>query len=180
MTAVCNRIEEALKVVLCVILTAMTITVVWQVLSRFLAQISTAYNLPLLIQPARWTEELASFQLLWLAMLGAAYAYRNNEHLGFDYLYGKMSDAGKHRVDLVANIIVAIFAVVVLAYGGARLAWLTYELHQVTSALQWPRWAVYSVIPLTGLLITIFAIEGIVAWRRPEKQPGISGEEAAP
>jgi len=159
--AINDRLEFALKWVLVVLLTAMTLTVTWQVLSRLLAKLSVNYGLPLLIEPSRWTEEMASFQLGWLALLGAAYALRKHEHLGFDYIYLKMSEGAQRRVEIFVRVMVILFSVVVLVYGGMRLVLMTIQLHQTTAGLQWPMAVIYSVIPLSGVLMALFAVEGV-------------------
>jgi len=156
-----ERLEYALKLVLCVLLSVMTITVVWQVLSRLLARVSVTYGLPLLIEPSRWTEELASFQLGWLALLGAAYALRKHEHLGFDFIYLKMSLPAQRRIELLVRALVILFSLVVLVYGGTRLVMMTIKLHQTTAGLQWPMAVIYAVIPISGLFMTSFAFEGV-------------------
>ena len=155
------RLEYALRLVLVVLLTAMTLTVVWQVLSRLLAKATVSYGLPLLIEPSRWTEEMASFQLGWLALLGAAYALRKHEHLGFDYIYLKMSGGARRRTELLVRVLVVLFALVVLVYGGMRLVFMTIQLRQTTAGLQWPMAVIYTVIPLSGLLMSLFAVEGV-------------------
>ncbi len=157
----CEWLEFCLKIILCMLLSFMTITVVWQVLSRLLARFSVAYGLALLIEPSRWTEELASFQLGWLALLGAAYALRKHEHLGFDYIYLKLPLKTQRRMELAVRFLVIFFSLVVLVYGGTRLVIMTIQLHQTTAGLQWPMAVIYSVIPISGLLMTIFALEGV-------------------
>jgi TRAP-type C4-dicarboxylate transport system permease small subunit len=157
---VCDGLESALRVVLCVLVTVMTVTVVWQVASRLLARVSVAYGLPLLIEPSRWTEELASFQLGWLALLGAAYALRKHEHLGFDFLYLKMRPAAQKWTERLVRGLVIAFSLVVLVYGGMRLVLMTSQLHQTTAGLQWPMAVIYGVIPVTGLLMAVFALDG--------------------
>ena len=40
--------------------------------------------------PSTWTDELATFMLVWVVMLGGACAFGGNEHLGLDYFVDKM------------------------------------------------------------------------------------------
>ena len=173
-----NQLEYALRLVLVVLLSAMTVTVVWQVLSRLLAKVSVSYGLPLLIEPSRWTEEMASFQLGWLALLGAAYALRKHEHLGFDYVYLKMSAGTQRRMELLVRALVVLFALAVLVYGGTRLVLMTIQLHQTTAGLQWPMAVIYSVIPVSGLLMALFALEGVFQPGESQLEEG-KVEEAA-
>ena len=176
--AINDRLEYALRVALVVLLTAMTLTVVWQVLSRLLAKFSVSYGFQLLIEPSRWTEEMASFQLGWLALLGAAYALRKHEHLGFDFFYLKMSPATQRRAEILVRVMVILFSLVVLVYGGMRLVLMTIQLRQTTAGLQWPMSVIYSVIPLSGLLMSLFAVEGVFKPGESQLEEG-QVEEAA-
>lgn len=158
---ICRMLETALKYLLCVLFASLIATVLWQVLSRLLSKISVAYNLPQFIQPSKWTEELATFQLAWLALLGAAYAMRTYAHLGFESIEQGMSPQMRKVTDYTARASVILFSMVVMFYGGLKLMLLTLELNQITPALQIPMAWVYAVIPLSGLLMAFFALEGV-------------------
>ena len=173
-----RQLEHALRTVLVVLLAAMTLTVVWQVLSRLLARAAVTYGFPLPIEPSRWTEEMASFQLGWLALLGAAYALRKHEHLGFDFIYLKMSPAGQRRTELFVRGLVILFSLLVFVYGGSRLVLMTFQLKQTTAGLQWPMAVIYAVIPVSGLLMAFFAVEGVFAPGESQLEEG-QVEEAA-
>src|SRR5690606_25339657 len=87
---------------LVVVFFVMTLSVVWQVKSRYLFNIS-----------ASWTEELARFCLMWLAMLGAAYITGKKEHIEIDILSGKLSLKNKRRLDYFIEVLIILFAVMV-------------------------------------------------------------------
>lgn len=162
MKAFCDRLEAGVRHLLVVVVAVMVLTVVWQVLSRLLARLAVTFELPLLIEPSRWTEELAGFQLAWLALLGAVYALRRREHPGFDLVYAWMPPGVRRWADLVGFGLIMAFSLLVLTYGGARLVQMTLTLEQKTAALGWPMGLVYSVIPVSGVLMTIFALEGFL------------------
>jgi TRAP-type C4-dicarboxylate transport system permease small subunit len=167
--AVCQRLEAALRVVLYVLTAAMTLTVLWQVLSRLLSRLAVRFGIPALVEPSRWTEELAGFQLGWLALLGAVYAYRQGQHLGFELFYSRMTPAGRRATDRFGAAAVLVFSFGILVFGGLRLVTLTLQLGQTTAALQWPMGAVYAVIPVSGALMALFAVEALIA---PATAPG--------
>jgi len=79
LTTLLAMLDKSLRFALALLMTAMVGSVVWQVLSRYL-----------FVVPAAWTEELARFLLIWIGMLGAAYAYRQGSHLGIDLLANKL------------------------------------------------------------------------------------------
>lgn len=158
----CDGVEGALRHALVALVATMVVTVGWQVISRLVARLSVAFDLPQVVEPSRWTEELAGFQLGWLALLGAVYALRRGEHPGFDLVYSKWSAGQKRLADRLGFGLIAAFSLLVLTYGGARLAFMTLQLGQTTPALGWPMGVVYSVIPTSGLLMTLFAVERLM------------------
>jgi TRAP-type C4-dicarboxylate transport system permease small subunit len=161
-------LHDILGRVLVVLVGLMTLTVGWQVASRLLARLSMRMDWPPLVDPSRWTEELAGFQLAWLALLGAAYALRRGEHLGLDVLHQKLSPSNRRRADLAVAALVAGFSVLVLGLGGLRMVAMTIELHQRTPALGWPMAVIYSVVPVTGVLMGVFAVEAFLRTLREE------------
>ena len=167
MKTLANTLERILRALLCVLVVAMTLTVLWQVgtrlISKFapdtLVQALYGAGLRILVEPSQWTEELAGFLLGWVALLGAAYVFRRKEHLGFDLLWGMCSPGWKRRLDIFAFLVEGLFCGIVLVYGGVRLVALTFQLGQTTAALGWPMGVVYLVIPLSGLLMTVFSVD---------------------
>ena len=55
-------------------------------------------------------------------------------------------------------LVVLIFAVLVLMVGGGNLVMLTWELKQYSAVLGLPIAFVYSVIPISGFLISFYAV----------------------
>lgn len=151
MNAVMNLFEKYLGYFLMILMAAMVLDVTWQVLTRFI-----------LPTPSSFTEELARFLLIWIGLLGAAYAYRTGAHLGLDLLTANLEPVRKRRVAIVANAVCFIFSALVMVYGGISLMSLMLELGQTSSALQVPIGYVYSVLPISGILICIFAVYNII------------------
>ncbi len=129
------------------LMSAMVLAVTWQVVSRYL-----------LAAPSSWTEEVARFLLIWIGMLGTAYAFRTRLHIGLDLLPQRLTGAPARRLHRFTTGIIALFAAIVLLYGGGSLVLLTWELRQTSAALELPIAVVYSVIPLSGLLIFVYSI----------------------
>ena len=115
-----GTLDRSLKLALAILMTAMVASVVWQVLSRYL-----------FVVPAAWTEELARFLLIWIGMLGAAYAYRHGSHLGIDLLAEKFGDAGKRALHQLIHSVCLLFAASVLGVGGGSLVSMTWESAQI-------------------------------------------------
>lgn len=154
MQVILKNLDRLLSGVLMVLMAAIVIDVSWQVLSRFIVG-----------KPSSVTEEIARFLLVWIGLLGSAWAFRMHSHLGLDILTSKLSFEKKLRADLLTQILCFIFAAWIMVYGGASLVLLQLELGQTSAALEVKMGYVYSVLPLAGTLICIYAIDNIFTAR---------------
>ena len=147
MHRVVRIVDALLKNVLIILMLALVASVSWQVISRYVFS-----------SPSSWTEEVARFLLIWISLLGAAYAFRTRAHLGLDLLPKKLTGRSAEMLKLFTLMIVVVFSVTVLIVGGGKLVALTWELRQYSAVLGLPIAFVYSVIPTTGALICVYAI----------------------
>jgi TRAP-type C4-dicarboxylate transport system permease small subunit len=160
-------LESLLARLLTGLMLAMLAIVLWQVASRLFARAAIAMQWSWSLTPAKWSEELASFVLAWIALLGAAYALRRGEHMGYDSLFLSLDRADKARLTQVVQALVALFGAL-MALGGTLLVQQTLELGQRTPALGWPMGWVYAVAPLSGLMMVLFALERVYLDEGPE------------
>lgn len=148
-------LDTVLKRSLITLMAAIVLVVCWQVLSRFVLQ-----------NPSSITEELARTLLLWIGMLGAALAYRTGQHLGLDIVTARLSPRWQRRVALTLTALVVLFAFAVMVVGGGALVQLTLQLKQMSAALGVPVGWLYSVIPVSGLLISFYGVcQLLCLWR---------------
>jgi len=146
MNILLNLVDSGLKKILVILITAMVACVSWQVFSRYV-----------LNDPSSITEELARFLLMWISLLGACYAYRTRMHLGLDLVVNQFSEKYQHKASQFALIVTMVFSVSVMVVGGFNLAWIAWELKQQSAALNISMAWVYSVMPISGLIITFYA-----------------------
>lgn len=159
-------LDAVLARVSVILMTALVFTVLFQVFMRFVVQ-----------SPVTFTEELSRFLLIWLGLFASAYAYRLRLHLALDLLVLKLQGDRRKALNVCIHSLIGLFALGVLVYGGSQLVWLTYILQQYSAALGVSMSVVYSVLPISGLAITIYAADFILqelglvqADRLPEKQ----------
>ena len=69
----------------------------------------------------QWTEELAKLLLIWVSLLGASVAFIRKSHLGVDYFVNKLNERWKNIGQILVYLLVAVFASIVLVYGGCSL-----------------------------------------------------------
>ena len=146
MVALKNTVDKILEWTLIVSMSLLVVDVLWQVFSRFILQ-----------DPSSFTEELARFLLIWVGLLGAAYAAGKRMHLAVDLLPSQLEGRSKSYLDIFIYFIVIVFAVAVMIYGGSRLVAITLYLGQTAAALQMPLGYVYLILPISGFLIAFYA-----------------------
>ncbi|WP_020568968.1 TRAP transporter small permease [Neolewinella persica] len=114
---------------------------------------------------AGWTEELARYLLIWISLLGSAYAVANRSHIAISLLPDSLEGTRKRNLDRVIDLLILIFAVGVLVIGGAYFVWLAFSLGQRAPTLDIPIGIVYLAVPLAGLLISFFQLKDIIYGR---------------
>ncbi len=158
-----EKMHISLKWILIILLAVMVIDVSWQVFSRYVLQRSSSI-----------TEELATFLLIWVGLLGAAYAYREKSHLGIDLISHKLSSKGKFYSESIVLIVVILVSSFVFIFGGLRLVYITFTLNQLSPAMRINMGYIYSVVPITGILIILyslyFASENIATFKNDNKE----------
>ncbi len=150
MTKVYHAINRAIEFFLVTIFALLVIDVLWQVFSRYV-----------LGQSYSFTEEFARFAMIWLAILGAAYLNGKREHLTMDFLVRKLSgERLKKRMQMI-EVLMFVFALVVMVIGGGNIVFTTLSLGQVSPAMHISLGYVYAIVPFSGLLIMFYSIHNI-------------------
>jgi TRAP-type C4-dicarboxylate transport system permease small subunit len=144
-------IDKFLGWLVTIFMGVLVLNVLWQVASRFIIG-----------HPSSFTDELAGFLLIWVGLLGAAYATGQKQHLAIDLISKKLSAHKKKVLDTVINLLITLFAIVILIIGGSNLVYITFHLNQISSALQLPIGYVYLVIPVSGVFIIYYAVTDII------------------
>jgi TRAP-type C4-dicarboxylate transport system permease small subunit len=140
------RALEVFTILLFVLLTA---DVLWGVFTRYV-----------LGGQARWSEEVATYLLVWVSLLGGALTFREQGHLGVDYIVGKLHPDAQRVAAVAAELAIILFAGFALVYGGLLL--VVRNLEQVTPALGLTVGYLYAVVPLSGFFIAAFSVERLV------------------
>lgn len=146
-----RTLDKVLGTSLVVLLLLMVLAVLWQIFSRYLMN-----------SPSSFTEELARYLFIWLGILGAAYAAGQQTHLAIDILPPKLSPGNRKKLRIGINILIILFCLGVMVIGGGNLVYINYELGQFSAALNIPLAAVYTVVPISGLIVIYYKINEIL------------------
>lgn len=155
--AIRKTIDKALETALVVIMGVMVLNVLWQVLSRFLS------SQRIIESASSFTDELARYLLIWVGILGAAYASGKGMHLAIDLLPTRLSGQKARNLNLLIQGLVFLFALLAMFVGGIRLVYVTHLLGQSSPALGVPLSYVYAIVPVSGLLIMYYSLMDFLA-----------------
>lgn len=149
MTRILDIIHLVLKVTLGLLVAGLLIPVSMQVLSRF------STFVPRYI----WTEEIARFCFVWMIMIGAMCAVRDETHFDLEVL-GKSANP---RTEAVKNLFVQgmilLVALIFLWYGWQFLEFGWYQTSEISSLpMNW----IFVAWPLTGIITVLFLSEKIM------------------
>ncbi|MEW2920893.1 TRAP transporter small permease [Muricauda sp. ANG21] len=142
-----KHIDHFLEWILALLLGVMVLDVFWGVITRYI-----------LDSQSSWTDELARFLLIWLSILGAAYASGKKLHIAIDLLPQYLNERNQKILDIVITVIVLLFGIAVFLIGGLRYVYISFALGQTSPALNLPIGFVYMVLPISGLCIMYYKL----------------------
>lgn len=143
-----QKLANVLKWLLVGIFVLLVLDVLWGVTSRYL-----------LGNQAPWSEELARLLMVWLALLGAALVSREDKHLGLDMLVRSWPEDLQRVGRLFVLLVIFMFTSAVMLYGGWRLVSENFSSGQILPALGIAKAWFYLVVPVSGLLASLFTLE---------------------
>jgi TRAP-type C4-dicarboxylate transport system permease small subunit len=165
-------LDRSLETLVTLVMGVLVLDVSWQVFTR--------YCMP---KPSIWTDELATFLMMWVGLLGASVALKHKAHLGIDYFVLKLSPKRRAMTAVFAYACVALFSLLAMLIGGSILVTVVLRYGQTSAALGVKMGYVYLCVPISGFFLTLysveFLIERLVALKRGtvDAEPVSSSEE---
>lgn len=159
---VIRKILDKVIMTFCVFLfMMMTVVGTYQIVTRYF------FN-----SPSTISEELITYSFTWLAILSAAYVFGQRGHLCMAFVYNKFTGGKRVCLDIFAELLVILTAVVVLIYGGSIMT--TQNMAQLTASLGINMGYVYGVLPLSGVIITIYGLLNLIDKFAQFKDPNLA------
>ena len=109
--------------------------------------------------PSTVSEELLTYSFTWLALLASAYVFGKRDHMRMGFVADKLTGFPRQVLESVIECLVMLLAGSVMVYGGFTIMNLT--MTQVTASLGVPMGVIYTVVPLSGILIVVYSILNI-------------------
>ena len=151
-------VDKVLEWTLIILMAANVLNVLWQVFTRFVLK-----------NPSSFTEELARYLLIWVGLLGASYVAGQKMHLAIDVLINRLKGRARRLDEYLIEVLIFIFALFVMVFGGLRLVIITLTLNQISAVLRIKLGYVYLVLPLSGLLLMFYSLLFIAEIYRKQK-----------
>lgn len=161
MKALRAGLDRLLGGFICILMGGMVLNVLWQVFTRFILK-----------NPSSFTEELARYMMIWVGLLGSAYAAGKKSHLALDLLTARLEGARKRASEFFIHTVVLVFALGVMVGGGGRLVYIQLTLGQQSAALQWKTGYVYLAVPLAGAFIALYSVLALIDAARGQTEAG--------
>lgn len=138
-------IDKFMEVLNVIILGIMTVLVVYQVFARFI-----------LNSPSAISEALSQYLFVWMIMFGSAYVFGAREHLTIDLIRDKFNPTVEMIVEILSNICLAIFILLVCVYGGYM--YTKGQAVQIDPSLLISKAVLYVSQPVTGVITLFYCI----------------------
>ena len=147
-TVVKKVMTKLLAAIATILLSIMTLLVLYQVFTRYV-----------LNSPAAFTEELVRYFLIWTGFVGAAYAFITREHMCLVLVRDSLKPESRRVLMTVIDVLILVFAIFVITIGGFKLAMSAQKVFSALLGI--PRSLVYAMAPVSGLFIIVAQIINI-------------------
>lgn len=160
-----DDVNHVIGYVLAAMLAVMTVLIGWQVFTRFVIGDSSTFS-----------EEVSRFLMIWLTLLGAAYALRHGTLLAVDILPDRLRGRPQQIVKLSAHVLSLCFYVVLIYFGWQIASVVAYQNAPATGvSMRWPMLALATGGALMFLNTLVVMVEETVPgvkvsheWEDPE------------
>ena len=148
-----HKIRKGMNTVvstICIVLFAVMVVVgTYQIITRFI------FN-----SPSTVSEELLTYTFAWMAIFSSAYVFGKRDHMRMTFVADKLPKEQRKILEIVIELLIIAFAVIVLIYGGFTIMGLTRT--QKTASLGVMMGVIYAVVPICGILIAIYGVLNVI------------------
>jgi TRAP-type C4-dicarboxylate transport system permease small subunit len=129
---------------LCALLVAIVVVAFMQVVFRYVLKVSLD-----------WSEELARFLFMWLACLGAAYAFKSRSHFALTFVVDRFPQGARRLIAHVVVLVVSTF-LLMFTYQAVKYTWSVRN--QIAPGTQMSMAIPYSSAAVGGALMLYYVI----------------------
>jgi TRAP-type C4-dicarboxylate transport system permease small subunit len=155
-TRVVRALHRCEDLLLALLLTTMIVLACTQIVLRNVVEMSLL-----------WIDPLLRAMVLWLGLLGAMVASRNNRHIAIDLLTRFAGEAWRRWLVAATSTFTSVVSVLIAVHG-ARLVQFEY-VDRTLAFAGIPVWALEIVIPIAFATIAVrYVVYAFTQWRAAE------------
>lgn len=107
-----------------------------------------------------WSEELSSFLLVWVSLLGMAVGFKRGSHIAVTFLLEKLSPSLRKWVQIIIALMGLGFFGIVVYFGWIMM---NTEATQVTPAMGLSMRWIYLMYPITGVITLLHILDSLAS-----------------
>jgi len=139
----------------------MTLIIAWSVYTRYWLNLGSF-----------WAEPIAIMLAVQMTFFGAAACYRAGGHISIDVFVRLLPDDGPRRAaDQLVDGLVMVLAIAMIWYGIGLVKTTWFQVYPEFQQIKVG--AVYSAVPLSGLVTFLFAAERLVFGAPPKPEEAV-------
>lgn len=159
MDTVRKLLDRCIEAFACLAFASMLFVSAWQIVSRYVFH-----------DPIIFSEEFLRYGLIWLSLVGLAYASGKSAHISLDLLKD-LPETTQKGLALFAQIMLMLFALTVMIGGGTRATQLAAP--QLSPVLGISMAWIYLALPVSGALTILYGLLNIFAPVAPTDTSGV-------
>ncbi len=161
MQAIRKVLDKVITTLCMVLFMMMTVVGTYQIVTRY------CFN-----SPSTISEELITYSFTWLSILAAAVVFGQRGHLCMSFVYNKFTGKARVCLDIFSELLVLATAILLLIYGGSYMVQMNTT--QVTASLGVSMGLMYAVLPIAGVIITVYCLLNLADMVKKFSDPNIA------
>jgi TRAP-type C4-dicarboxylate transport system permease small subunit len=159
-----NRIEEFIGIIF---LFAMLFIMTYQVVARFVFKTGNT-----------WSEELSRYIYIWFTLITVSLAVLNNAHIKIEAAMAVFPKKWRPGLVALGFVILIAYCLFIVVFGISMVR-RNIRMGNVSLGLQLPMYLVYSIVPLSHVLIIIRSVQRLIGIYLGENVKGVDEAEEA-
>lgn len=152
-----DKLDKTLLTFSSILLIMMVILSLWQVLARYVLNISSP-----------GTEEATRYLLIWFGLMTAAYVFGAKKHIAILFFREKFSSKTVIIFERITDILIILLTGILMVYGGIKVVVLTSA--QIAAATGISMGIVYAALPVCGILIIIYTVHSMLTGKEDQNE----------
>ncbi len=148
-----NILDKVIMTVCVVFFIAMVLLTTYQVVTRYIFK-----------SPSSFSEVTTRYLFVWLILLSATYVFGQRDHICITALKDTFQGKTRKAINIFGECVIILFSVLILIYGGGAISGI--NMVQYDSILKIPTGIIYSIIPISGVLIVFYSILNIIKYAK--------------